>query len=253
MRRLTGIAIVVALVAAGCGGGEESSGKPAAAALLAAAVKSTDATESNLSEISLRSTLEGQEMTLDGRGVSAADQTEIDMTARFSEGDGPAQQMRMRIVDGESFIGGEILGDALPPGKKWGQIEDEEMTAPTMTPSEFVDFLRDNEDVEEVGREDVRGTPTVHLRGPVDVDRMLEESPDSPTLERLRQNPNLDELNMTVDVWVDEKTDLIARMALRMTVDGEPGEMTMTAEMIEYDVPLDFEAPPADQVAKLPG
>ncbi len=35
---------------------------------------------------------------------------------------------------------------------------------------------------------------------------------------------------------------------MRMTVEGEEGELRMAADFLEYDVPLDLEAPPADQV-----
>lgn len=251
MRRITGFLTIAALVAAGCGGGGESSGKPAAAALLAAAVKSTEETESNLSEVTMRSTLAGQEMTMDARAVSAADQTRFSLTARYSEAGGEPQRMVMRSIGETAYMRGEIIEGALPRGKRWARITDEDLAAPTMTPSEFLGFLRDNDDVEEVGREEVRGRPAVHIRGPVDVRRFIEESPDSPFAERLRRNPALEDLDMDVDVWVTEDDDRIARMGLVMTVDGTEGELRMDADILEYDVPLDFGKPPADQVVDL--
>jgi hypothetical protein len=114
-------------------------------------------------------------------------------------------------------------------------------------PDRLLDYLRaTSDDVREVGREDVRGTPTQHYRAVVDLERVLEGAP-AESREELRSE--LEEKTLPIDVWIDD--DGLARR-VRLVDHDDEDSATVTVEFYDFGADADIEAPPADQVVADP-
>jgi len=210
-------------------------------ALLDTAAQKTGEAESFKQEITMDSDLGAETMKMDGEGVFTADQQSGEMTATMEQG-GETLEFEAVMVDGVMYLKGDDFG--LPEGKEW--LKTEQPPTSSMEPAEFVDFLHQSGDVEEVGTEEIRGEETTHFRGPLDIEKLAAESGPA-IVQQLKQSPEAKQLNMTIDVWVDGE-GMPARLALAITADGVEGSMKMSSELLEYDVPVDVEAPPADEV-----
>jgi hypothetical protein len=235
--------LAVALVAGACGEEEAAVDDNPLAALDAAAKKTTEV-ETMRQKFTMDSDIAGEELTMDGEGSFTADSQNGTMTATMETG-GDTIEFEAIAVDGTMYLKSDDF--PIPEGKEWLKTTDPPTS--TMEPAEFVRFLRESEGVENVGTEEIRGEQTTHFRGPIDLEKLAEAS-DNDVLERLKQSPDAQELDMVVDVWVMEN-GLPARIALKITApDKVEGEMTMTSDILEYDVPVDVEPPPADKVAE---
>jgi LppX_LprAFG lipoprotein len=243
-RSLLALSVAVALIAGGCG--EEAVDDNPLAALDNAARK-TKAAESFRQEFTMESDFEGAEMSMDGDGTFSADSTRGVMKGSM-ELEGEEMTMEAVTVDGVMYLKSDKI--PLPDGKEWFKTADPPTS--TLSPSEFVTFLRGSEGVENVGTEEIRGEQTTHFRGPLDWNRLAQES-DSELIQRLQRMPQVKQMDFIVDVWV-ASTGLPSRIAMDITApEQSEGSMTFTAEMLEYNVDVDAEAPPASEVATLPG
>jgi hypothetical protein len=234
---------VFALIA-GCGD-EEGGGGDARAALAEAAEKSKNV-KSFSQTFTMESDLAGETFSFDGEGTSTADNQSGTMKGRM-EVSGQTIEFEGILDGGFMYIKGDGLG---APEGKW--IKTEDPPTSTMSPTEFVSFLKDSEGVEEVGTEDVGGEETTHYRGPLDLDQLAEESGPA-IIESLKDNPEADKLDITVDVWVRDD-GLPARFALEISAPGEAeGSMKISSDITDYDVPVNAEPPPASDVIEAPG
>lgn len=237
MTKLAAPLAFLAFLLAGCGGDEGG------LALLDTASQKTGDAESFRQEVTMDSDLDGQTITMDGEGTFTSDQKRGEMSATMEQ-DGQTIEFDAVMIDGVMYLKGDDFG--LPEGKEW--LKTPNPPTSSMAPSEFVDFLKDSGEVEEVGTEEIRGEETTHFRGPVDLQALAEESGPA-VLQQLRNSPEADRMNMIIDIWVDEE-GLPARMALDITADGVEGSMKMTSELLEYDVPVEVSPPPADKVVE---
>ncbi len=251
MRRLLLAVSLLALVIAGCGGdsgggaGGGDAGSPKS--LVSAAAKKAEGTTSIRMDTNLRSDLGGQKITMDGEIISAGDQSRFHFAGTFGQ-DGPPEQMEIVSVGDDQYIRGKTFDEVLPAGKKWLHMTEPATT--TMTPPEFLEFLRDSPEISEAGRETIRGKETVHLRGPLDMKKLVENT-SSQAAKQFSQIPQAEELKVTIDVWIAEESDELTRMSMRMTHPDAPGEMKIDGDILEYDVSLDkAEAPPEGEVAE---
>ncbi len=135
-----------------------------------------------------------------------------------------------------------------------GQIGDLGLSSGTSDPSQMLQALRGvSDDIEEVGKEDIRGEPTTHYRATADLTRAIEAAPEAQR-DRLQQqlegfDAELDEV--PVDVWVDGEG-----RARRVTFDfadmadgllGGAGSASLTMDIFDYGQPVDVEIPdPSD-------
>jgi hypothetical protein len=134
----------------------------------------------------------------------------------------------------------------LPRGKEWVKAPD--MPVSSLDPAEMVEHLREAQGVENVGTEEIRGKPTTHFHGLVDLEKLVGASYGNDVLEQFKRIPNVHEYNMTIDVWVLED-GLPSRVAMKITApEHVSGDMSITSDFLEYDVPVDVEAPPAGKV-----
>ena len=233
------------LLAAGCG--DDDGGGSNSSDLAARAVQATQSADSYRMTLEMDSDLGGEKLFMEGEGVSAADQSRGRYEVDMAIGEQEPQPVEMLNVDGVMYMRGGMFDEVLPDGKEWLRVPDD--TPATMTPSEFVEFLLGTDEVEQVGTEQVRGRRAIHLRGPLDMKKLIENT-DSAAARQFSEMPQVEEIEATIDVWVDEADERVSRMALEMSHPDAPGTMNIRADMLEYDVSLKgIEPPPAAKVA----
>jgi hypothetical protein len=238
------LVLLAALVAGGCGEAEEAAVDDNPLAALDAATKRTTEVESLRQTISMDADFEGEQVSMEAKGSFSADSQNGVMSASMESG-GEKFAFDAIVVDGTMYMKSDAF--PLPEGKEWFKTPDEPTS--TMKPEEFVRFLRDSEGVENVGTEDIRGERTTHFRGPLDIEELAAAS-DNQMLDQLKSTPEAKEFDIVVDVWVMDD-GLPARLAMKLTAsESVSGAMTMTTDILEYDVPVKAEAPPAEKVAE---
>lgn len=241
MRLLAATSCALILLVAGCGGEEEAPPTAGPADLLAAAVTNADEAASYESEVELTSDLQGSDFRVSGTTLSSADSSTGRAELEYSQ-QGESFPMESVTVDGTSYLRSPQFESLLPDGKEWVRSE----TGQSLTTDQFVDLLRDSPGVREVGGETIRGTPTTRLRGPVDVQEMLQRAGGGAAAEVTPQQ--LERMNAQADVWISEGEEEIQRIAMTLTVDGEEGALRMTGDVLGYGVPLDDIEAPAERL-----
>jgi hypothetical protein len=247
MVRVLVAGVVATLVLAGCGGEESAGGAGALAVLDAAANKVAD-TESFRADYVMHSDIEGEEMSFEGEGTFTADSTRGRMQGTMTAPGQGEMTFEGIVADGVMYLKGDQI--PTPQGKEWLKTPDP--PASTLSPSEFARFLRESESVKNVGTEEIRGEQTTHFRGPLDIRELAEESGDE-IIQRLSRSPAVDDLRFMIDIWVGPD-DLPWRMIANVSMPAQAsGSLTITADILEYDVDVNADEPPADKVAPLNG
>ena len=241
-RLLLALTCVLALIAGGCGSDDGGGGEEDPLAALDAAARKTKAAESTRQEFTMEAKASDGEFSASGEATLSADSTRGHMTF---EGDGGLEGgFEAILIDGIMYMKGDEL--PLPEGKEWLATQDPPTS--TMSPSEFVEFLRDSGDVENEGTEEIRGQQTTHYSGPLDIRKIAEEG-GSELVQRLNRQPHVEEMETRIDIWVGEN-GLPARMEFEAKPpDGQDGHLKMTTDILEYNVEVDVEAPPPSKVA----
>jgi hypothetical protein len=167
-------------------------------------------------------------------------------------------EMELRLVDGVAYMQVSSLPDEVQDGfervtggKSWIKIDPAAFGLAAGSgfgqadPGASMDALRGVDDVTRVGEEEVRGEPTVHYRGTVDVAKAMAELPES-LRGRLSSVPGLFGTPWAVDVWID--ADGRTR---KMAIDVDTSVMSMRQEIefFDFGADVDLSAPPADDVA----
>jgi hypothetical protein len=248
MRLLLVAAAALVVVLPACGGSSSEPAAPAGpAALLAAAIANADQESSYRSSFRMRSDLGGTLVEVSGTTRSSADSTRMRGPVEYAENGEAPIAFELIALDDEAFMRGDVLAGALPPGKEWMRVQDETMAQQSLTPRQFVDLLRDSPDVEEAGRETIRGRPTVLLRGELDMAEVAERIGGGPVADALRRSPErADAFHVVVEVWIGEEDEQLERVSLDMRVDGQQGSLHVTGDILERGVSLDdVQAPPA--------
>lgn len=232
----------LALVAGGCGSDDGGGGEEDPLAALDAAAKKTKAAESNRQEFTMEAKASDGEFSASGEATLSADSKRGHMTF---QGDGDlAGRFEAILIDGVMYMKSDQL--PLPEGKEWLAAQDPPTS--TMSPSEFVEFLRDSGDVDKEGAEEIRGQQTTHFSGPLDI-RKIAEAGGSELVQRLNQRPHVEEMETKIDIWVGEN-GLPARMEFEVKPPGgQDGSLKMTSDIVEYNVEVDVEPPPPSKVA----
>ena len=245
MNRLSLLVLIslLALVAGGCGSDDGGGAEEDPLAALDAAAKKTTAAESNRQEFVMESDIDGDELTMKGEGAFNADSTRGRMTFAMESSDGGGS-FEAISVDGVMYLKSDEI--PLPDGKEW--LKQEDPPTSTLSPSEFVTFLRDSGQVENKGTEEIRGEQTTHFAGPVDL-REAGRGVGFGDRRRLKQTPGAEDMKINIDVWVGPD-GLPARMILDVAPppDQASGSMKITSDILEYNVEVDAEAPPASEV-----
>ena len=216
---------------------------------LAAAISSAKESESYRTTFEVESDLGGEDVAISGNQITNADATRLRVDdAKYSE-DGEQIDMDMILIDGEAWMRSPQLRGVVPKDKPWVHMTDDEFTQQSLTPTQLVELLQDDPDMKEVGQEQIRGVQTVHLRGPLDLHEAIKRV-DGPVTDRLKNSPMLDRMEALMDVWIEEEKERLVRVAMKITADGEPGDMRFSGDLLEKDVSLaSVEPPPKDQVS----
>lgn len=205
-----------------------------------------------------------------GRGTMT-----VDMTDFLGGLGGSGDQGRMEmILDGEVvYVKSSLFSMVSGSDKEWlaGQAADfaesDSGMAPGMgnDPAAYLEFLKATGDgLEEVGREDVRGVSTTHLRTHLDFKKMLAEASDAEKADLADDLASLGDSakmfdSIPADVWVDDDgyvrkveftfdfSELPAGASGGDEFSMEDVVMTMTVELYDFNEPVDITLPdPAD-------
>ena len=153
----------------------------------------------------------------------------------------------------------EASGVPLPPGKTWleldlaklGETQGLDLAQLTQLnqsdPSQALDFLAGaSDDFHEVGTEDVRGEPTTHYAGTIDLDKVAENAPD----DVADQYRKLAELSPTkkvpLDVWIG--SDGLVRKIRFEQAPAEGSAVTIEEELYDYGTNADVTIPSESEV-----
>jgi hypothetical protein len=190
------------------------------------------------------------EYAVSGVGSTAADSSRgtFDLTVTF-EGEQPVR-MRMLNIGDDFWYRAKQFAQILPRGKRWVHAADNTTPATTLSPSEFARFLSEADDVEELGQDRVLDQPATHYQGVLDVKAMADEI-GGESKERIAAMleeadvPAGAKAGLPVEAWISQD-GLPVRM--RLSAGGREESLDMTADILEYGVPVEVEPPPETSV-----
>jgi hypothetical protein len=286
--RHSGIAIAVAaalgLAACGSAGGSSNTVTkatvPVSRKIVLTSIVTTAAAKTARVELTMKMDA-GSKGTFDvtGDGLTDFGSGDSDLTMQF---DGPigalmADGFDVRSVDGTVYMRiPSTLGTPLTGGKPWIAVDvpshGSSVGSPfalgsESDPTKALAYLEKvSNDVRAVGSEQVRGVDTTHYTATLDLGKAVDaDNSDLPAGVR----DNMKELaglfgDIPADVWIDGDGRL-----RRMTLQLDLGEMfrgldpsaatgsdhfviTETVDLFDFGTPVHVEAPPADQVTRMP-
>jgi hypothetical protein len=179
----------------------------------------------------------------EGEVVSIADGSVGTMTGDFKFDD-ITVPTDMRMIRDDMWAKYKSFQEFMPPGKPWVHMVDSETPSETLTPSEYAKFLAEADDIDVVDENaEVDGKPTTHYKGLVDVEDMAEEI-GGETENRYEDMFGGRNVKVPIEAWIG-RDGLPARIKL----DCGTGEqrVTVTADVLEYGVPVDVKPPPAER------
>jgi hypothetical protein len=114
----------------------------------------------------------------------------------------------------------------------------------------YLDYLGEDTEPERVGEEEVRGVPTIHYRGQLDVRSRIKASLEtegwkSANIERYLED--MVETRQMIDVWVDSEGRARRVVSTDETLHAETGSVT-TTEYFDFGLEYDIQAPPVAEV-----
>lgn len=252
-------ALLLAAGAVGCSGDSESPEMEPAAAVAAAA--------KNAEEIkSLRYKMTGEvpeQGTVEGEASMSIDPLEMDMTMSV-EGPTATQsgEVQIRLLDQVMYIGGGPEMAKEMDGKSWMKMdlsalgEDNPLNLDelgagqtTQNPAAESGFLAGAEDVEKVGTETIDGVETTHYKGTVSLDDLRKGNEGESKALREQREKSIEQYEkmgvetLDMDMWIDGE-DRTKQFRMQGEADGGPLDMTIT--FLDYNQPVEIEAPPAE-------
>jgi len=267
--RLLGVSLIAAfaLVAAACGA------NPVPSDDVADAGEKKEVTGTVHFETVSRASVVGPEAeTFDSRSTGVIDYAN-DRSEHREESSGCRT-----IVIGDVMYG-ELSADEGPPaGKRWVEYggeddfdsealfeqyqqrnadEEDDISSyriifgtPEPAVDDYLDYLREDSEPERVGEEDVRGVPTTHYRGELNMRSRIEASLEaegwtSANIKRYLES--VDETRQMMDVWVDSEGRARRVVTTDATMGTDAGWVT-TTEYFDFGLEAEIQAPPAAEV-----
>lgn len=280
MRRRT-LALLTAVIAAAgfsaCGGegGNETAASTPRTAVMQAANKTSAAGSSRASfEMTMRG-IAPELLTMSGEGVFDSDERKGQMTmdlSGFAVGSGPDLGKAEMIFDEfVVYMKFQALTQLQPNLKPWLKLDTRELGRKAgldlgqlsqlnqNDPSQALQYLRAaSGDVEEIGREEVRGVETTHYGMTIDLRKVIElamteeQEPLRAAIDQLIEESGLE--TVPTEVWIDDD-GLARRMRLTYSgmqvAPGQQADMTMTMDLYDFGVEVDVEPPPEDEVTDI--
>ena len=252
------------MVLAACGGGTggDRAASVSAKTLQLAAANSSEAESSRFTS-NIAVTVAGETVELEMTGVGTGDGRTMSIVMTMPE----LGSFEFRIVDGVVYIDFGAIPEAaaeLPPGKTWVAFDVEELAgvdegtlrslseqAQQNTPKQGLESLEAlSGDVEDLGPDTVGGKPATHYRGAIDYTKISEDAELPESMHEAFASLG-DSGPVPVDVWIDDQ-DRVVKMQFAMDIPvvrgGPRGRMEMRMEFTEFGVPVDVQAPSADEV-----
>jgi LppX_LprAFG lipoprotein len=246
---------LLGMLVASCGGDDEPRGGvthgPDSPSVGVLAATGEGTLERGSARIALDATVSsgGEEQSVAADGAFDFEE----QVGRLSLGAGGGE---IELLYDEETVYARLPEDTLPIGQGWLKVDLDALgdlsgfdlaqlaQAGRVTPAEYLRWLSAAKDVERVGEEDVRGVPTTHYRGVIDVNRLIEEQPD---LRRSLEALDLDEV--PTDVWIDEE-GLLRRVTqeYELSSAGEKTSTNVTMELYDFGVEVEAEPPDEEEV-----
>jgi hypothetical protein len=185
------------------------------------------------------------EMT--GEGVSSADGSRGRVVADYVV-EGQHVPMTIIGIGDEAWMRSpKAFAGMLPRGKRWVHSVDPTTAPQTLTPSEWSRFLAEADGVSVVDEDEpVRGSPTTHYKGNVDAGELADEV-GGETEQRIQRALAGRELRFPVEAWIG-RDGLPVR--LHIVARDASTSIDVTADMLEYGVPVNVKPPPPDVVVE---
>jgi hypothetical protein len=185
-----------------------------------------------------------------GEALVAADSSSGSYELKIAYGNEKPVDVRMLNIGDEYWYRFEQFRRIMPRGKPWVHSLDRTVPSSSLTPSEWVEFLAEADDVQEIDDDVVvLGKPVTHYRGVVDVAKLADEvgGESEQRFEALLDKENLPDgarVGLPIEAWIGDD-GLPVRM--RVSADARNGSVDMTTDVLEYGVSVDVEPPPASK------
>lgn len=169
------------------------------------------------------------------------------------------QPMQMlQISDGDiEYEGGDIVAEALPPGKEWVRTEEGDDES-SLSFDESMELLESPERFRFVGRESINGKMTRHFRGEVKITELIDwfrEQGEDDKAEEYEEIQGTVPTEISAEGWIDGK-NLLRRLRMVIPTPGEDGGPPMTIDMrmdfFDYGAKPDIQLPNPDSVVEGP-
>jgi|ERR1700726_794057 len=267
---LTALAVALALASCGSSGATGSSSVAVVGPLARAAYATAHAGGAHLS---LSARIEAgalpSAVTLSGNGFfnykgheGALSMTLAGLPANPITGSSTSIE---EIFKGTDIYIGSSIFRKLPGGARWMKLDLARFGAaaginPTQllggqsNPAQFLEYLEGSGgSVQTIGQDRVRGVPTTHYRGSIDLKKAAAALTQHAGNSSLRGSfekdiAKLGLTSMPVDVWIDSHR-LVRRMQFSMSVapGGQRASITMTLEFFDFGATPAVTAPPASE------
>jgi hypothetical protein len=257
---LTAAAGAIAFAGSGCG-----TSSPAAIGPLANAAHVT--AQAGGAHMQLTARIEASSIpgtvTMTGGGyfnyLAREGKMSLTLTGRSSAlGSAAAPTIEEIYKGGDVYIGSSLFAGRLPGGAKWMKldvarvaqaagIDPSQLLGGQSNPAEFLEYLKaSGSSVTNVGTESVRGVPTTHYRGTVELGRVagvLSGANRNAVQKALAQ---LGASSLPVDVWVDSHK-LVRRLGITLSAPagGQNLQMQMEMELFSFGATPTVTAPSA--------
>lgn len=162
---------------------------------------------------------------------------------------------------GDLYMRSSLLEGKLPNGAKWMKLDlasvlssagfDPSQLTSSENPAEYLQYLRDGGgSIKVVGSEAVRGVPTTHYQGSIDLRKVAEAAPSS---DRAQLERTIEELtkktgasSFPVSVWIDSH-HLLRRMEMDIAIPGAGGSADVEIEYFGFGATPAVNPPPASE------
>ena len=247
------LALVLALAASACVGSEPTAERAPQEAIVLAASKTNEA-GTYKADISGTVDALGQSVKLSGTGEFDGTEKRGNMTMTTS--------VAGQDIDTDVVYAFPVMYMRFPPGllpglsaeKPWVKIDLEQLgeragfgsvelmqSQQQADPSQGLKYLEGISEVQAVGDEDIRGVPTTHYKGVVDLNALAEKNPElKPSLDKLTEQAGISRIPM--EAWVDH--DGFVRQ-IKETFDTGGATTSMTIQLYDFGTNVDV-SPPSD-------
>jgi hypothetical protein len=169
------------------------------------------------------------------------------------------------FAHGSLYMSSPLFDGRLPGGAKWlkvdlskvasaAGIDVQSLTSGQSDPTQYLQYLRAaGGNVKDVGRDTVRGTPTTHYTGTIDLSREAEKLP---TQDRAKLRAAMRKIiaqtgtsKIPVEVWIDAH-HLVRRTRMEMSLDikGKSSDATIDYELFEFGPTPTVNVPSSSEV-----